>query len=94
MWWSHLQLIGHFLQTTVQVFTAFHQILDIIIIRKIYFVQLKEFALICRQRETSQHLEEVAKVVAATKPQNGLTTRTHYTLYNLTGANLTGAKQS
>ena len=63
----YLQFIGHFLQTSLQVLTALHQILDIINVGEVDLQQVKKVSLLRWHVGVGQDFEHVTKVVCTAK---------------------------
>jgi hypothetical protein len=51
------------LQTSFQIFTRLHEVLDVVNDRKIDSKKFKELCLICRKIDICQDLEKVPKVI-------------------------------
>lgn len=64
-----LELIGHLLETALEVLGALHEVLDVVHVGEIKFQDLEELALGLGQRLVGEELEEVSEIVAAVKRQ-------------------------
>lgn len=60
----YLKVIGQLLQTTLEIFTALHQVFDIVYARKVCPQQLKKVAFFCWHWTAREDLEEVPKIVS------------------------------
>lgn len=66
-----LQLLSYFLQPALQVFTALHEVLNIIYDWKVQAKNLKEVHLLFRQVSVGQNLDQVSKVIATERDDSG-----------------------
>lgn len=67
-----LQLLSHFLQPALQVFTTLHEVLDIVNDGEVQAQNLKEVHLLLRQVSVGQNLDQVSKVIATERDDSGV----------------------
>lgn len=59
----YLKVIGQLLQATLEVFTALHQVLDVVYARKVGPQQFKKVAFFCWHWTACKDLEEITKII-------------------------------